>query len=87
MISFVEHSPFVDSIRNAFDSLTNKPADPFFKLTDGLFTPDSLYKAPKSGQRYEVQVDTTRSIDTIFTPSGKIKRIENEFKIGTNIFS
>ena len=28
-------------------------------------------------------MDTTRSIDTIYTPSGRIKRIENNVQIGT----
>ncbi len=83
LITFVEQSPFVDSIRNAFDSLTNKPADPFVKLSGGKFVPDSLYKTPKSRQEYIVRVDSTMSVDTIFTPSNKIKRIENNVKVGT----
>ena len=83
MVAFVAHSPFVDSVRTSTDSLTNRVMDPFYKLTNGIFTPESLLTTPKSGKRFEVSVDTTRSIDTIYTPSGKIKRIENNVNIGT----
>jgi hypothetical protein len=86
LITFIEQSPYVDSIRNAFDSLTNKSADPFLKLSNGQFTPDSLFTTPKSGQKYIVQVDSTTSVDTIYTPSNKIKRIETNVKIGTKYF-
>ncbi len=83
LVSFVKNSTFVDSIRNAKDTITNKSLDPFYKLSNGVFTPDSLYTTPKSGKRFEVSVDSTRSIDTIYTPSGRIKRIEDNVKMGT----
>ena len=83
LITFVKYSPFVDSVRNVMDSLNNRSLDPFYKLSDGQFTPDSLYTTPKSGKRFELSVDTTRSIDTIYTPSGRIKRIENNVQVGT----
>ena len=83
LITFVKYSPFVDSVRNVMDSLNNRSLDPFYKLSDGHFTPDSLYTTPKSGKRFELSVDTTRSIDTIYTPSGRIKRIENNVQVGT----
>ncbi len=83
LITFVKNDPFVDSVRNAFDSLSNKRADPFMTLSSGQFSPDSLYKSPKSGQKYIVQVDTTTSVDTIYTPSNKIKRVDTLKKVGT----
>ena len=83
LVAFVKNSPFVDSIRNAKDTLNNRSLDPFLKLTSGVFTPDSLLTTPKSGKRFELSVDTTRSVDTIYTPSGRIKRIENNVNIGT----
>ena len=83
LVTFIKYSPFVDSVRNAKDSLNNRSLDPFYNLSNGQFTPDSLYTTPKSGRKFELSVDTTRSIDTIYTPSGKIKRIENNVQIGT----
>ncbi len=83
LVTFVKYSHFVDSVRSVKDTLNNRSLDPFFRLSNGEFIPDSLYNTPKSGKRFELSVDTTRSIDTIYTPSGRIKRIENNVQIGT----
>ena len=50
LISFVKEDKFVDSVVNAFDSLTMKPANPFKTLAHGQFTPESLKLSPKSFQ-------------------------------------
>src|SRR5690606_23310686 len=35
LIEFIKNDPYVDSVRNAFDSLSRRPADPFVKLSSG----------------------------------------------------
>jgi len=82
LIAFI-NSPFVDSVRGAFDSLTMRPADPFIKLTHGEFTPESLYVSPKSRQRFIMAVDTTISVDSVFTTRNRFVRVDSTKKIGT----
>lgn len=83
LIDFVKNDPFVDSVKNAFDSLSRRPANPFVPLTHGEFTPESLFSAPKSGQRYIVQIDTTTNTDSVFTRNNKFLRIDTTVAIGT----
>ncbi|MFO7526265.1 MAG: hypothetical protein R6W68_12510 [Ignavibacteriaceae bacterium] len=82
LINFI-HSPFADSIRNSFDSLTLRAGDPFVVLTHGEFTPESLFFSPKSGERFSITVDTTLSIDTVVTTRGRFLRVDTTLKIGT----
>ncbi len=82
LIAFI-NSPFVDSVRAAFDSLTLRSADPFVKLTHGEFTPESLFVSPKSRQRFIISVDTTISVDSVFTTRNRFVRVDSTKKIGT----
>lgn len=82
LIKFI-NSPFVDSVRNSFDSLTMRPADPFVKLSHGEFTPESLFVTTKSRQRFILAVDTTISIDTVITTRGRFVRVDTSKSIGT----
>ena len=82
LIKFLD-SPYVDSVRNSFDSLTLRPADSFVKLTHGEFTPESLFVSTKSRQRFIISVDTTMSIDTVITTRGRFLRVDSTMKIGT----
>lgn len=82
LIKFI-NSPFVDSVRNSFDSLTMRTADPFVKLSHGEFTPESLYLTTKSRQRFILAIDTTISIDTVITTRGRFVRVDTTKKIGT----
>ncbi len=59
LVQFIKQDPFVDSVVNAFDSLTMKPANPFNPLTHGEFMPDSLMRTPRSGSFYILQIDTS----------------------------
>jgi hypothetical protein len=76
----------VDSVVNAFDSLTMKPANPFKNLSDGKFTPDSLFTSPKTNQRFVMNVDTSTVTDTVVNPRGKVLRVETKTVIGTKYY-
>lgn len=82
LVQFI-NSPFVDSIRNSFDSSMNRSADPFVNLSDGQFTPESLFISPKSRQRFIVAIDTSLSIDSVYTTRGRFVRVDSTIKIGT----
>ncbi len=77
------HSPWVDSVRNSIDSLTRRSADNFVKLSHGEFTPDSLYRTPRSQQNFIISIDTTMQIDTVVTPRGRLLRVDTTIMIGT----
>ncbi|MFZ1517583.1 MAG: hypothetical protein WAU11_02345 [Ignavibacteriaceae bacterium] len=86
LIEFVKNDKFVDSVVNAFDSLTMKPANPFKSLTDGSFTPDSLFTSPKSNQRFVMKIDSSEVIDSVVTPAGKFLRAEKKTVIGKKYY-
>jgi len=86
LINFVKTDPMVDSVVNAFDSLSRRPANPLVPLTSGQFTPDSLYRTPKSNQSYVLQVDTSVAADTIFGRNNQIKRIDSTTVIGSRYY-
>jgi len=82
LVNFVKNDPMVDSIMTAFDSLTRKPANPFVPLSHGEFTPDSLYRTPKTQREYIVQVDTSIQIDTVVNRQGRVLRVDSTVSIG-----
>jgi hypothetical protein len=86
LINFVKTDPMVDSVIQAYDSLSRRPANPFVPLTSGKFTPDSLYYTPKSHSPYVLEVDTSVSADTIFGRNNKIKRIDSTVVIGNRYY-
>ncbi|MBK7630343.1 MAG: hypothetical protein IPJ23_06560 [Ignavibacteriales bacterium] len=86
LINFVKNDRFVDSIVNAFDSLTMKPANPFNNLSDGTFTPDSLYYSPKTFERFVMKIDSSEVTDSVVTPSGKFLRLDKKKVIGTKYY-
>lgn len=86
LIDFIKNDKFVDSVVNAFDSLTMKPANPFKNLSDGTFTPDSLFTSPKTNQRFVMNVDTSVVTDTVVNPRGKVLRVETKTVIGTKYY-
>jgi hypothetical protein len=86
LIHFIKTDPMVDSVMNAFDSLSRRPANPFVPLTSGQFTPDSLYKTPKSDKEYVLQVDTSVVADTIFGRHKEIKRIDSSVVVGNRYY-
>ncbi len=86
LINFVKTDPMVDSVMNAFDSLSRRPANPFVPLTSGQFTPDSLFKTPKSHSPYVLQVDTSVSADTIYGRNNQVKRIDSTQVIGSRYY-
>lgn len=86
LIDFIKNDKFVDSIVNSIDPVTNKSSNPFVKLSHGEFTPESLYNTPKSQQRFIVRIDSTESIDSVVTPSGKLLRVEKKTVIGSRYY-
>lgn len=86
LINFIKTDKFVDSVVNAFDSTTMKPANPFKPLSNGQFTPDSLFRTPKSQKPFIIQIDTSVTKDTVVNPRGKILRVETKKVIGTRYY-
>lgn len=86
LISFVKEDKFVDSVVNAFDSLTMRPANPFKPLSNGEFTPESLKLSPKSFQAYVLQIDTSISIDTTINRRGAVVRVDTVRVLGTKYY-
>ena len=86
LISFVKEDKFVDSVVNAFDSLTMRPANPFKPLSNGEFTPESLKLSPKSFQAYILQIDTSISIDTTINRRGAVVRVDTVRVLGTKYY-
>lgn len=86
LIEFIKTDKFVDSVVNGFDSLTMKPSNPFRKLTNGEFTPDSLFTSPKTFERFIVKVDTSVVTDTVVNPRGKVLRVDKKTVIGTKYY-
>jgi hypothetical protein len=86
LINFVKTDSMVDSVMNAFDSLSRRPANPFVPLTSGKFTPDSLYRTPKTHSPYILQVDTAVTADTIYGRNNQIKRIDSSMTIGNRYY-
>ncbi|MFO7445811.1 MAG: hypothetical protein R6W90_05560 [Ignavibacteriaceae bacterium] len=82
LILFVKNDPMVDSIINAFDSLSRRPANPFVSLSSGEFVPDSLGRTPKSQQPYIVLIDTSTQVDTVINQRGKILRVDSAVVVG-----
>jgi hypothetical protein len=83
LVAFVKYDPFVDSVVNAYDSISRRPANPFDRLSHGEFTPDSLYHTPKSFQPYAMRIDTTTTVDTIVNRAGKVLRLDTNTVIGS----
>ena len=86
LIGFIETDSYVDSVVNAFDSLTMKPANPFKPLSNGIFSPDSLKQSPKSFQAYILQIDTSIAIDTTINRRGRVVAIDTTVVLGTKYF-
>lgn len=86
LIGFVKNDPYVDSVMNAFDSLTMKSANPFIPLSHGEFTPESLKLAPKSFQPYILQIDTSMSIDTTINRRGQIVKVDSNVTTGNRYY-
>jgi hypothetical protein len=82
LINFVKYDPFVDSVVNAFDTISRRPSNPFRPLSSGEFTPDSLYRAPRSQQQYIVQIDTSTTVDTVVNRRGNVIRVDTATAIG-----
>ncbi len=86
LVNFIKNDPYVKQVRNGVDTVTNRPTDPFVNLTTGEFTPDSLFKTPRSQQRFILQVDSSTTQDTIINRAGKVLRVETNTKVGTRYF-
>lgn len=86
LINFIKNDSFVQKVRTGFDSLTRRPTDPFVKLSHGEFTPDSLFRTPKSWHFYIMQVDTSEQVDTVVNRQGKVLRVDKYTLIGKRYY-
>lgn len=86
LILFIKNDPFVDSVVNAFDSLTMKPANPFEPLTHGEFNADSLMRTPRTNSVFKLQIDTSLSVDTVVNRRGNIVRVDSTIILGTRYY-
>lgn len=86
LINFVKTDRYVDSVMNAFDSLTMRPANPFKPLSHGEFTPESLRLSPRTFQPYILQIDTSVTIDTTINRRGAVVRIDTNRVLGTKYY-
>ncbi len=85
LISFIK-SPYVDSLVNSFDSLIMKINNPFKKLANGEFTPDSLRLSPKTFSPYILLIDTSVVIDSFINRRGKITRVDTSIILGNRYY-
>lgn len=83
LINFIKNDKFVDSIVNSIDPVTNKSSNPFIPLYHGKFVPDSLYRTPKSQQRFIIRIDSSEVVDSVFSRSKKFLRAEKRIVKGT----
>jgi CRISPR/Cas system CMR-associated protein Cmr3 (group 5 of RAMP superfamily) len=86
LINFIKTDKMVDSVMNGFDSLSRRSSNPFVKLSDGKFTPDSLFRTPKSQQRFTLKIDSSITADTVVDRRGKILRIDKSKVFGTKYY-
>jgi len=86
LVQFIREDKFVDSVKNAFDSLTMKPSNPFKPLSHGEFTPESLKLSPRTFQPYVLQIDTSISIDTTINRRGAVVKVDTNRVLGTKYF-
>ena len=82
LVNFIQTSPYVDSVIHGFDTLSNRPTNPFVTLSSGSFIPESLYYSPRTHQRFLLSVDTTTTADTVINRTGKITRIDSSTTMG-----
>ena len=83
LVEFIKFDSVVIEKINSIDTLTGKSSNPFVNLTSGKFIPDSLFKSPKSGNFYAVQVDTSTNVDTIIDRRGRLIKVDTVITIGT----
>lgn len=86
LIEFIKYDTTVAAVMTGIDTITNRPTNPFKNLSHGEFTPDSLYRTPKSFSFYILQVDTVVTIDTSINRYGKITKIDTVYQIGTKYY-
>ncbi len=83
LIHFLKTDSIVDSAMNAYDSLAKRNVNPFYKLSNGEYTWDSLYRTPGSHKEYILQIDSTVQRDTVVNQRGKILRVDSTITKGT----
>ena len=86
LVNFIKTNPMVDSVRNGFDSLSQRSTDPFAKLSDGKFTPDSLFRTPKSHRLFTLKIDSSVTADTVVDRRGRLLRVNKHVTMGTKYY-
>lgn len=83
LINFVKTDSVVNAKITGTDSITGRSSNPFENLTVGAFVPDSLFKSPRSGKYFLMEVDSSLIVDTVIDRRGRIKGIDSTFVRGT----
>lgn len=83
LINFISKDSAVQALKTGYDSTMNRSTNPFWKLTTGEFNAESLRVAPKSGQPYLIQIDTSITFDSVINQNKRLLRIDTIKKIGT----
>ena len=86
LVHFIKYDAGVQELVAGIDSITGRSSNPFTNLTVGSFIADSLFSSPKSFAGYILQVDTTKTIDTVINRRGKITKIDSNTVIGTKYY-
>jgi len=83
LIYFIENDTNIAMLVAGIDSMTGKSSNPFSMLTNGEFTPDSLFVSPKSHMRFSLKIDSSVQVDTFINRFGKIIRVDTTKEYGT----
>ena len=86
LVHFIKNDSNVQKLMTGIDSITGRSSNPFTNLAVGGFIADSLFTSPKSYASYILQVDTTKSVDTVINRRGKITKIDSNIVIGTKYY-
>ena len=86
LINFIKTDKMVDSLINGYDSLTSRSTNPFENLSDGNFTPDSLFRTPKSQAMFTLKIDSSVTADTVVDRRGRLIRVDKHIVSGTKYY-
>lgn len=86
LVAFLKTDASIQKAIDGVDSVTGRSTNPFVFLTDGGLAWDSLYRSPKSGVKYLLEVDTASVADTIIDRRGKILKVDTKTTIGQRYY-
>ncbi|MCK9281216.1 MAG: hypothetical protein M0P71_11390 [Melioribacteraceae bacterium] len=82
LVNFLKTDPSVQKAITGTDSITGRPTNTFVSLKNGEELWDSLFKSPKSGMAFILEVDTSKSADTVIDRRGNVIKVDSSTVIG-----